>query len=432
VGAGTSWLQLPVSKPIEFVMPPVRQRRALVIGGSLGGLFAANLLRSIGWDAVVFERAQEDLSGRGAGLGTQQELLAILRQLGVALDSSVVTEVRSRICLGPDGKVVSEVPVRSVTTAWDRIYRGLRHALPDSCYRVGYQLTGFRVDRDSVSARFANGSHAEGDLLIGADGIRSTVRKQLLPDAEPSYAGYIAWRCAASEQDVPIAFRELAFHHMNFCFPDGELALTVPMCRSGEDESLPRRVQITWFRPVALATLPALCTDASGHCHGISIPPPSIRKEVIEEMNRQAKTTLPPQVALVLDRAIQPILQPLFDFESPQLTFGRAVLLGDAAFVARPHVGTGVTKAALDAKCLVDALLAEGDNLNAALARYEDKRSRYGRWLVQRGRYLGAYLTAQNKPRQLREVRELYRTPDVVMREFGAAGAGATNAGDLQ
>jgi 2-polyprenyl-6-methoxyphenol hydroxylase-like FAD-dependent oxidoreductase len=112
--------------------------------------------------------------------------------------------------------------------------------------------------------------------------------------------------------------------------------------------------------------------------------------------------------------AKQPILQPIFDLEAPRLVFGRVVLLGDAAFVARPHVATGVTKAALDAQGLADAL-AGNANLNAALARYDHERRQFGAWLVARGSHIGAFLTAPQRetPKQRAEV---------LLREYGAAG----------
>jgi 2-polyprenyl-6-methoxyphenol hydroxylase-like FAD-dependent oxidoreductase len=224
-----------------------------------------------------------------------------------------------------------------------------------------------------------------------------------------------------SEDDVPAAFHEYVHDHMHFCFPEGELALSVPMAGTDNDASLSRRRrQFSWFRPVDFATgVPKLCTDASGHCHGVSIPPPMIRRELIDELKEQAKSMLPPQVASLIVAAEQPIMQPIFDLESPQLAFGRVVLLGDAAFVARPHVGTGVTKAALDAQCLTDAIMLAGGDLDRALERYDRERRRFGERLVARGRHLGAYLTAQHKPREQRSGRELYRRPDIVMREFG-------------
>jgi 2-polyprenyl-6-methoxyphenol hydroxylase-like FAD-dependent oxidoreductase len=94
-------------------------------------------------------------------------------------------------------------------------------------------------------------------------------------------------------------------------------------------------------------------------------------------------------------------------------------LLGDAAFVARPHVASGVMKAALDAQSLADALATAGD-LDTALARYEREQQDFGRWLVARGRHIGAYL----EPRCAAPPGEAERRRriETVMREYGAAG----------
>jgi 2-polyprenyl-6-methoxyphenol hydroxylase-like FAD-dependent oxidoreductase len=397
---------------------------ALVIGGSLGGLFAATLLRTIGWNVTVFERARSNLAGRGAGLGSREELFAVMRRIGIDYDDSIGVDVRSRIWLDRSGAIVHEIPVHSKATAWDRIYRAVRSVLPKECYRPGMQLERFKQDARCVTAHFADGSRAEGDLLIGADGIHSTVRRQLMPELEPRYAGYVHWRGAVGEDDVPGSLHAALFDHMNFCFPEGELAFSVPMpAPDGDARGNRRRCQFGWFRPADYETrLPQMCTDASGRRHGVSIPPPLIRAELIEELRDEAKMRLAPQIAALIGQVAQPILQPIFDLESPQIVFGKVALLGDAAFVARPHVGTGVTKAALDAQCLADALGAEGSNLDAALTRYDRERRQFGSWLVARGRYLGAYLEAQLKPREERGEAELNRRPEIVMRELGAAG----------
>jgi 2-polyprenyl-6-methoxyphenol hydroxylase-like FAD-dependent oxidoreductase len=399
--------------------------RALVIGGSLGGLFAANLLRSIGWDVAVFERSKADLADRGVGLGTRPELFEVMRRIGIGLDESIGVEVRSRIGLDRNGEVMCEVPVRGVATAWDRIYRALKTALPSELYRSGMQLERFEQGTHTVIAIFADGLRVEGDLLIGADGIHSTVRRQLIPEAKPRYAGYVGWRGVVEEGDVPASFRAMVFNHTNFCFPEGELALSVPMAPSyGQAHQARRRCQFSWFRPVDYGIpLRDMCTDANGHCHGESIPPPLIRPELIKELRDSALASLAPQVAALVTRAVQPILQPIFDLESPCIAFGRAVLVGDAAFCARPHVGTGVTKAALDARCLADALLCAGNDIEAALTRYDIERRQFGKGLVAHGRYLGRYLEGQLKPREARTAAELHRHPETFMREFGGAGA---------
>jgi 2-polyprenyl-6-methoxyphenol hydroxylase-like FAD-dependent oxidoreductase len=124
----------------------VDRPRALVIGGSLSGLFAANLLRTIGWDVAVFERARGDLTGRGAGLGAQAELFAVMRRIGIRIDESIWVEIRSHMCLDRSGKVVCEVPVREVSTAWDRLYRALKGRFPPEHYHADMALERFEQD----------------------------------------------------------------------------------------------------------------------------------------------------------------------------------------------------------------------------------------------------------------------------------------------
>jgi 2-polyprenyl-6-methoxyphenol hydroxylase-like FAD-dependent oxidoreductase len=118
---------------------------------------------------------------------------------------------------------------------------------------------------------------------------------------------------------------------------------------------------------------------------------------------------LPPQFVAVVEATPTPFFQPIFDLESRRVVAGRVALLGDAAFVARPHVGAGVTKAALDAASLADALAAHGDDLGAALDRYDREQTRFGRGLVELSREEGAYISAQLKPMHERRGAELPR-----------------------
>src|SRR5206468_783752 len=119
-----------------------------------------------------------------------------------------------------------------------------------------------------------------------------------------------------------------------------------------------------------------LCTDANGRHHGGAIPPPLIRPDIITAIKATARALVAPQIAEIFARA-QPFFQPIFDLESPRTVFGRVVLIGDAAFVARPHVGAGVTKAALDAASLARAIGAH--DLSSGLARFEREQLLIGK-----------------------------------------------------
>jgi 2-polyprenyl-6-methoxyphenol hydroxylase-like FAD-dependent oxidoreductase len=187
--------------------------------------------------------------------------------------------------------------------------------------------------------------------------------------------------------------------------------LSIPMPAPRGDGK--RACHFVWFRPATESALAGLCTDESGRRHGVSIPPPLIRPRLIAELKQDADALLAPQLAALVKSTAQIILQPIFDLESPRIAFGRVALVGDAAFVARPHVATGVMKAAVDADCLA-AALADSRDVAAALGRYNDERQPYGAALVARGRHIGSYFAARGgDPGQ---------SSETLMREYGAAG----------
>ena len=154
-----------------------------------------------------------------------------------------------------------------------------------------------------------------------------------------------------------------------------------------------RRLNVIWYRPADERTqLRDLLTDDSGTTHAISIPPPLIRKEHVAAMRASAERLVAPQLRAVARLMDEPVLQPIYDLETPRMAFGRVAVLGDAAFVARPHVGAGVSKACEDAFALADAVAS--DDIEPALVRFEAQRLPVGRRIIERARHLGAYLQA--------------------------------------
>ena len=393
---------------------------ALVIGGSLGGLFAASLLRRIGWTVTVFERSAGALASRGAGLGTTRELVETMRRAGARLDVSMAVPMTGYVWLDAAGRVVHAQERLNSSSTWSRVYLPLREALPAADYRAGMALERVEQSGERVTAHFAGGATAEGDLLIAADGNLSTVRRQLLPEVEPRYAGYVAWRGIMEEREVPPALHGAHFDKIAFSFPEGEMSLAMPVPGHGDDTRPGhRRYYFIWYRPADAAALRDLCTDADGVHHGTSIPPPLIRPELIRAIRRDAAERFAPDLAAVIARTAQPLLQAITDLESPRLVLGRVVLLGDAAFVARPHVAAGVSKAALDAACLADALAAES-GVEAALARYERARLDFGRRIVAHGRRLGTLLDGRKVPAAQWTGDDAYRDPRRVLADYGA------------
>jgi 2-polyprenyl-6-methoxyphenol hydroxylase-like FAD-dependent oxidoreductase len=397
-------------------LPGPSPKRAIVIGGSMSGLLSALMLRRIGWDVDVYERVGSELSGRGAGIVAQAELIERLRKLGLPTDQLGV-KITTRKILDAQGKLTHEFECPQVLTAWERVYRLLRDAFPSESYTRARGLSRFTQSADEVTAHFSDGESIDADLLVGADGIRSTVRQQAAPEVVPLYAGYSAWRALIAESAFPPEVHRELFEYMTFTLPPGEQFLGYPV--AGPDNDLRaghRRYNVVWYRPADETTkLQWLLTDETGVTHAISIPPPLIRRDAIAEMRADAERLLGPQFRQVVKLIDEPILQPIYDLESPHMAFGRVAVIGDAAFVARPHVAAGVSKAADDAAALAEALRAE-DGVVAALKRFENMRLDENFRIIERARHLGAYLQAsRSQAEQARAGR--HSTGDAVIAE---------------
>jgi 2-polyprenyl-6-methoxyphenol hydroxylase-like FAD-dependent oxidoreductase len=397
---------------------PEAKPRAIIAGGSIAGLFAGLFLRRAGWETKIFERSPRGLEGRGAGIVTHGELHAAMADCGVVDIPSLGVTVPGRAVLARDGSIIEEYALRQLLTTWGRVHRALLSLFPEESYRPGMILERYSQDSRGITAFFSDGSSETGDLLIGADGINSAVRGQFLPGVQPIYAGYAAWRGLVAERDLSDATRAALMDRLGFCLPEGEQMLGYPVAGAG-DSILPgqRRYNFVWYRPASKDTeLPKLYTDAQGVRRQTPPPQGQIHPTVVAAMRADASRLLAPQFAEIVARAEEPFVQAIYDLESPRLADGRAVLIGDAAFVARPHAGMGVTKAASDAAALARALVETGDR-EEALARYERERLEFGRAVLAQGRRLGAYMQAQIRTQEERTMAERHRSPASVIAE---------------
>ena len=372
-------------------MPSKRNtRRAIVIGGSMSGLFTAAFLRRIGWQADVYERSPVELVGRGAGITTHPELLEALEKSGAGTRDLGI-EVDKRITLDRDGRVIAEKHLPQILTSWDRLQRLMRATVPEASYHLSHTFERVEQDGSGVLVHFAGGKRERADLLVGGDGIRSSVREQVAPAVQPIYSGYYIWRGAPNEADLAQATRASIFPYFTFFLPARQQVIGYPIAGLNNDLRVGhRRYNFIWYRVADAQELRRMCVDAHGQQHAHSVPPPLIREDLIAQMRAEAQAIMPPQFLDCLAN-LRPFFTPIYDFSTPQLVFGRVALVGDAASSARPHMGFGMAKAGGDAQALAAALDAH-DDIDAGLAAYNRARQPIGERIMLHGRRLGTHL----------------------------------------
>jgi 2,6-dihydroxypyridine 3-monooxygenase len=152
-----------------------------------------------------------------------------------------------------------------------------------------------------------------------------------------------------------------------------------------------RLINFVWYRNyLPGGDLDDLMTDASGVLHEISMPPGAPRPEHTAELHATARARLPARLARVVEAVEAPFIQAIFDVEVPRVAFGRVCLIGDAAWVVRPHAAAGTAKAAADAWTLAESL-SRHDDVPEALAAWEPGQLALGRQLLDRTRRIGAH-----------------------------------------
>jgi 2-polyprenyl-6-methoxyphenol hydroxylase-like FAD-dependent oxidoreductase len=365
-------------------------RRAIIIGGSMSGLFCAAFLRQVGWRAEVYERSPVELVGRGAGITTHPELLEALEKSGAGTRDLGI-EVDKRIALDRDGRVIAEKYLPQILTSWDRLQRLMRGTIDEAQYHLGHAFECVEQDGSGVLVHFAGGKRERADLLIGADGIRSSVREQVAPEVQPIYSGYYIWRGAPNEAELARETRASIFPYFTFFLPERQQVIGYPIAGLNNDLRLGhRRYNFIWYRVGDAQGLRRMCVDERGQQHDYSVPPPLIREDLIAQMRDEAQAIMPPQFLDCLAKT-RPFFTPIYDFSTPQLVFGRVVLVGDAASSARPHMGFGMAKAGGDAQALAGAL-GSHDDIDAGLAAYDRARQPVGERIMLHGRKLGTHL----------------------------------------
>ncbi|HTY54496.1 MAG TPA: FAD-dependent monooxygenase [Candidatus Binataceae bacterium] len=377
--------------PAPSATDQVKPLDALVIGGSMAGLCAGLVLRDVGCAVEIFEKSSREMQARGAGLVVQDDVLDfVTRHCGAVADQLGVRSY-ARQLLARDGSVMWTQASPQLMTSWDSLYRCLKNAFPEEHYHHGTRLAGIRQDADRVYAGLEGGGEQACDLLVCADGANSTARRLLLPDINAVYAGYVAWRGMVKEGDVDGWVRDFLAEKFTFFLDQGIqiLCYFVPG-PAGETVTGQRRINWVWYWNVAEGEeLRATLTDRTGLFHDYSVPQGAIEPALLKRQREVAARVLPEILQHLFDATPDPFIQPIYDLSVPKMVFDRVCLLGDAAFVPRPHPAASTHKAFSNAITLGHSLRAHSRDVVAALREWEPAQMELGERLARLGQEVG-------------------------------------------
>lgn len=340
--------------------------RVLVVGAGMGGLTAAIALRRAGFEVEVFEQAPV-IREVGAGLTIQCNAVRALGELGLAEGLAgigarvTLTELRDwrgrTLVASPFGPIEEEMKAPAYGVHRGDLQRYLLDAFGSEGVHPASRCTGFATREGGVELLIEGGRRVPGDAIVGADGIRSRIRAQLLGDEPPRYSGYTCWRGVTAEQDI---------------VPEGLVFETWgPGARFGGVGLSGRRFY--WFAPV---NAPPEGRDEPG----------KVKSALLERYGSWASPT-PRLIEATAEASI--FRNDIID-RPPTDTWGEGPvsLLGDAAHPMTPNLGQGACQAIEDAVILGHCMKGATD-LALGLRRYEDARRERTRKVVEMAWSLG-------------------------------------------
>ncbi|MFF2184245.1 FAD-dependent monooxygenase [Streptomyces sp. NPDC058155] len=356
-----------------------------VVGGSIAGCATALAVSRGGAGKVtVFERADAQLRDRGVGIALHNDRYNELQSAGYVAAEMPWAPLTRRVWSVRDGeaehgRAVGEQPFPFRAYNWGSLWSELRRRVPEDVdYRSGAQVSAVEPDSDGVTLQLADGQRERFDAVIGADGYRSVVRDAMFPGLSATYAGYIGWRgTSADVADLPSDGNDAH----NVVFPGGHCMIyRIPDGVGGH--------RLNWV----LYTAPPESEDLHPDLKTpTSLPPGRLNSALTAHLRALVADNFAPYWAARVLRtpAETTFIQPIYDLEVPQYTSGRMLLVGDAASVARPHIGGGSVKALQDATALEAAAVAGGSWKEIAEA-YDTNRGAVGASLVALARRMGS------------------------------------------
>lgn len=401
-------------------------KQVIIVGGSLAGLFTGVALKAHGMDTIILERNPTNLlENQGAGIVAGGDTLRFFQTYDRS-GRDVAIASQKRMYLNQKGEVVHQELMKQTMTSWDLAYYLLRAnydcvksdylqgqdpkdwSKPGDGkvdYRYGCKVTGYRVEGGQVHVQHTTADGEErsvsGDLLVGADGPSSTIRKFLCPDVERKYCGYVVIRGTVPEGEASDEARDVFVERFTFFHGPGvqNLTYTIPGLNGNTDKGK-RLLNFVWYTnfPEDHDEFEKIMTDKDGKRRRITIPPGMMTESAWEMVKERGRNKLPPQMAEMVQRSRTPFVQAITDVLSPTSVWedGKVVLVGDALAGFRPHTVASTSQAAFDVLMLVEWLEGRMDK-----EELERRTVEYARKVQSMGVYIGN--RSQFEERSLKE-----------------------------
>lgn len=357
-----------------------------VVGGSLGGLFAAALLAGNGHRVTVFERSHTGLSAEGAGVLAREPIVDILRDIHREDVAGVAVSADERVELDLSGDVVDREATRHLQLSWDYLYEVFRQQLPSTGYLLGHTVRAVHPGERFATVEFDDGRERRFDLVVGADGEHSVTRNSVAPGRKTnSYSGYAVWSGLVDERVLDDASTAtLAGRVTGYTAHDDQVLGYLVPGPGGETAQGSRRYQWLWSRAMPAERLAELVEASGGAAGAASIARGTLPDVLRRRLATEAEQNLPFAFGAVVAAEASPSLRAVVDYTAPRMVASRVALLGDAAVIVRPHAAMATAKAARDAIAL--AGFVEQLPLSEALAAYERDRLPAGKAIASYGR----------------------------------------------
>lgn len=373
----------------------------IVVGGSIAGCVTAILLSRLGMKVTILERSSGELKGRGAGITLPIPLVNKCIELNLFDDDIPHLPLDTRIFFRKSfhthqAEKIWEQPLNAFTLNWMDVYRNLRNRLHLVDFRSSVEVINIQKKSDDrYYLETASRMYFDADIVIAADGVESTIRKQLLPENIETYVGYIAWRGVLENTTLQLD-KQIPY----YVFPSGHL-LFYRIAADGYEHTGETLLNWVMYEVTPMDILSSRLTDYKNIHHTRSIPPKALHEEQRQYLHNFAHQQLPPMIAEIICDTPHPFIQAVFDAQIQPYEDNQILFMGDAATTLRPHSGSGVMKALSHSIDLYEFIIKNRDTtLYDLLSQWKNIQQKNNAEEIEKAKIMGKALVTETPPWQ--------------------------------